>query len=378
MGLEASLPESLSAREAEAVFALAKIHDLSHLVAFALDQKKIRVEEPFGKMLAEKYLAAVYRYERQRYELEQVISLLNKEKILHLPLKGAILRSFYPEPWMRTSCDIDLLVRKEDWERARGLIGEKLGFQEKTQVIYRDVSLYSPGGIHLELHFNIQEEAEAMNRVLDRVWEFCSPEQEGSYTLRADDAFFIFHQVAHAAYHFVNGGCGIRPFLDLFLLSDKCRPDKEVLSGLLKDADLTDFYAHAIALSRVWFGGEMHTSVTTEMERYLLDGGVFGSLDNKVALSASDTGKGTYVFNRIFMPYSRLKTYYKKLERYPFLYPYYQVKRWFRILLGAEKAIALREMRATTGLSSEETKQNKKMKQALGLDSKKRNRKEKQ
>jgi hypothetical protein len=207
-----------------------------------------------------------------------------------------------------------------------------------------------------------------MNRVLDRVWEFAFPKEEGSYTQQTDEAFFVFHQVAHAAHHFGNGGCGIRPFLDLFLLSDRCHPDGNVLSRLLEDADLTDFYTHATALSRVWFENEPHTAVTSEMERYLLQGGVFGTLHNKVALSASDTGKGSYVFRRIFMPYSRLKTYYKELDRYPILYPYYQVKRWFRILFGKETAIAVREMQGVADLSSKEKEQNKKMKEALGLN----------
>ncbi|MBO4954226.1 MAG: nucleotidyltransferase family protein, partial [Clostridia bacterium] len=33
-----------------------------------------------------------------------------------MPLKGAVIRQYYPEPWMRTSCDIDIHVKKDRLE----------------------------------------------------------------------------------------------------------------------------------------------------------------------------------------------------------------------------------------------------------------------
>ena len=42
---------------------------------------------------------------------------LEKAQIPFVPLKGSVIRKYYPEAWMRTSSDIDVLVHKEDVEK---------------------------------------------------------------------------------------------------------------------------------------------------------------------------------------------------------------------------------------------------------------------
>ena len=101
-------------------------------------------------------MLAVYRYEKINYELGRLRKVLNEAKIPFIPLKGSVLRRYYPEPWMRTSCDIDVLVHEEAVDQAAQIIVDKLGYAyEKKQ--YHDISLMSDGGVHLELHHTIKE-----------------------------------------------------------------------------------------------------------------------------------------------------------------------------------------------------------------------------
>ena len=104
-----------------ALFALAKKHDLAHLVGDALDRNGFlsdgaEMRKPF---LRERNMA-VYRYEQQQYDFEQICDTLEDAQIPFLPLKGSVLRGYYPEAWMRTSCDIDILVHchtgRDCWE----------------------------------------------------------------------------------------------------------------------------------------------------------------------------------------------------------------------------------------------------------------------
>ncbi len=60
-----------------------------------------------------------------------------------------------------------------------------------------------------------------MDTILETVWEHASPVKEGEYCYRMTEEFFLFHQITHATYHFISGGCGIRPFIDLALLLQK-------------------------------------------------------------------------------------------------------------------------------------------------------------
>ena len=48
-------------------------------------------------------MIAIYRYEKINYELNRLRSALNEAQIPFIPLKGSVLRQYYPEPWMRTS-----------------------------------------------------------------------------------------------------------------------------------------------------------------------------------------------------------------------------------------------------------------------------------
>ena len=91
-----------------AVFALAKKHDLGHLVAHALAGEKLD-PELLGK--AEKVkLTAVWRVKNIENEQGRVRKCLEGAGIPFVLLKGAVVRDYYPEPWMRTSSDIDVLV----------------------------------------------------------------------------------------------------------------------------------------------------------------------------------------------------------------------------------------------------------------------------
>ena len=50
--------------------------------------------------------------------MEEIRTVFEQQKIFFLPLKGAVIRDFNPEAWMRTRSDIDILIREEDYEKA--------------------------------------------------------------------------------------------------------------------------------------------------------------------------------------------------------------------------------------------------------------------
>ena len=98
---------------------------------------------------------------------------------------------------------------------------EKEGFSVDSEKNYHDISLFSPDNVHLELHFSIKEAQDNIDGLLSKVWDYCVPTENSSYRYKFTSEYFIFHQTAHMSYHFLNGGCGIKPFIDLFLLNKK-------------------------------------------------------------------------------------------------------------------------------------------------------------
>ena len=71
---------------------------------------------------------------------------------------------------MRTSCDIDILVREQDIDTAAQAIGEKLGYRYESKN-YHDISLKSESGVHLELHFSLKENEENIDGLLSDCWQ---------------------------------------------------------------------------------------------------------------------------------------------------------------------------------------------------------------
>ena len=163
-------------------------------------------------------MTQVFRHHRIVAEQKRVCALLQSESIPFIPLKGAVIREMYPESWYRPSCDVDILVKEQDVQRAKSLIMQRLEYTAADTDNFHDVPMYSKGGVHLELHFNILEHRSNIDAVLGRVWEFAAPVSDGAMMHALTPEFLLFHNLAHSYYHFLSGGCGIKPFMDLFVL----------------------------------------------------------------------------------------------------------------------------------------------------------------
>ena len=302
----------LTDEELAKLYKLSKSHDLAHLVGDALIKIGLIEDGEIKTKFQKQMMLAVYRYEKINYELGRLRKVLNEAEIPFIPLKGSVIRQYYPEPWMRTSCDIDVLVHEEAVDQTAQIIVDKLGYTyEKKQ--YHDISLVSDGGVHLELHHTIKENKANIDALLSDCWDYAAP--SGNYEYCFTNEFFYFHQIAHASYHFLHGGCGVRPILDLYLLQRKMPFDNTVLDEMLERSGIKKFFDAAKTLSEVWFGGSEHSEVTQRMEDYLLRGGIYGSTANSMAVGQQkEKGRLGYIINRIWLPYELLCITYPRLK----------------------------------------------------------------
>ncbi|MBR5523709.1 MAG: nucleotidyltransferase family protein [Clostridia bacterium] len=353
---------------APALLALARHHDAAHWVGYALGLKdETLLTSQVGKPFATAQIQAMFRYEGLRYEQQRAMATLEAAHIPFVPLKGAILRDYYPHPWLRTSCDIDLLVSPDHLDRAVDALSTD-GWTPEEKQGYHDRSLYSAGGVHLELHFSLRENRPQLDTVLDTVWEHCTPVEPGRYEHRMDNAYFLFHQVAHAAYHFTAGGCGVRPIVDIRLLTDRIPYDYAAFAQLCDAAGLASFWGQVQALCRIWFDEAPHSALTQQMEHFILTGGVYGTRQNKEAVErAHSGGKGWHILQRIFMPYRLLCLKYPRLERQPYLAPAYQVVRWIQLFTGNKLSTSLRELANTQNATTQEIHSTADLLRQLGL-----------
>lgn len=344
------------------VYILAKKHDLAHMPSQVLAQAGV----PDNKLLKNAAFMAVQRYVQLEYELNQICDTLEQAQIPFIPLKGAVIRNFYPEPWMRTSCDIDILVREEDLEAAAQALVKQLDYTTDYKKKYHDMWLFAPNGTHLELHFSILETMENIDQLLGRVWEFAQPVTQYRYQLSHD--FLAFHLLAHMSYHFSGGGCGIRSLLDIFLLRRQNVYDETVVRGYLAQCGLEKFYDSILTLIAVWFAGAEPTPLTEQMEQFLLMGGAYGTKKQNIIINQQRKGgKMGYLLRRIFMPYRELKFRYRVLEKWPILYPFMVIWRWIELLFGGRMKRSIKEAQIAVKAQKGQSQQVNEFLREIGL-----------
>jgi hypothetical protein len=350
-----SLCSPISDSDIARMFLVAYIHGVARILGSALLNNNLLKGDKSKNFYCEQVYATIYRYENYNYVMEKVCDVLETEKIPYIPLKGSVIKKHYPQPWMRLGCDIDILVHEEDAQKAADTIIRELGYEKKSTGKH-DIQILSTENIYVELHFTLMEEDvfPAMSRVLNKAWEHAKPCEETKNRYEFDDAMFSFYHIAHMAKHFLVGGCGLRPFLDLWLMENSKNYDTPDTVALLKESGLTDFAKVSRKLSRVWFSGEKHDKVTRIMEEYIISGGCFDSKETRMFSQQQKAGgKLKYMFSRLFVSYDALKSQYPIIIMYKFLIPICEIFRIFIFLFGKKKKIRKEYVKNLNNMSDE-------------------------
>ncbi len=341
------------------VYNVAATHDAAHMIAEAAIKygitsgAMVKGDDVYRSFIKAQEMA-YFRHKRHNTAVCELSRVFEKYKIEYVLLKGSVTKEYYPEKWMRLGGDIDILVREEQLFFAVDAIALELGYTTDGVKGFHDMSLFSDDGVHLELHYNVKENMPALDTMLSRAWEFCSGGE--GYRRHMSEEFFILHIVCHMAYHFVGGGCGIKPFSDLMLIRKSTEFDEDLLLSMLDKCGLKEFYKNVIALIDVWFFGKEHTPLTQDMESHVLLAGITRGVDKTVAAEQTRRGgRVGYILSRIFMPYGQLKIRYPRLEGKPVLTPIFTVRRWLSFAFGSKKR-ARHELQATKKIGKDDMK----------------------
>ena len=361
----ACTPETL-----ERVYAIAVKYDLAHLLGIALNKLGLG-DMPAAKSANQQQMLATYRYIQLSHEQAAVSQVLEEGAIPFIPLKGAVMRDLYPESWMRTSCDMDILIHEEDLERATELLKTRLQYTCKGRSPH-DVALDSPGGVHLELHYTVLERTELvmLPKVMETIWEEATPAEGKRYHMVLSDAMFYCYHIAHMAKHFEIGGCGVRSLLDTWILRHRVEFDEKARETLLARGGLTAFAKAAESLSEAWFSGAEKDSLSTQMEQYILTGGLYAGMENRVAVEHARKHRGlSYVLSRVFLPYEVMAGQYPVLKKRKWLLPFCHVMRWCKRLFDGGIRRGAKELQVNATMEEEKVLTTQELLQHLGLHS---------
>ena len=323
------LPDGFAVPDMDALLELSERQDVTHLVCDALLRNGI----PCGsKTLTDRFYAAIWRVEQMDHEMKSMSDLFERHGIDFIPLKGSVLRGLYPERWMRTSSDIDLLLRKEQEKEAEELMVRELGYEYDTDHEYiHHGTLFSPvNHVHVEPHWVLFHDTHSRSscfEVFDRVWERAVPDPAGNgHRYMLSDADVYTYLVAHMEKHFhQSGGCSVKGLLDLWLMDRIPDADREGRDRMLRTVELTRFEDRIKDLIYCWMEGR--PAENEQLEQFILQGTLFGTARTNAEMQAARKGRLGYMAGRIFLPLSQMKLLYPVLEKHPALLPVMWIRR---------------------------------------------------
>lgn len=321
------------------LYNVAITHNVVHIIGYNLLNNGALEGKLYENLYKEQVYAALYRYETLLYDFEEICNIFEKNKIPFIPLKGAVIKDFYPEVWMRIGSDIDILVKKSHISRAIAILTETSYFR-KGEKSDHDVSVISTENINVELHFTLSGKgfSEPVKKILDKVWDYATPVKEGSCRYKLDDSFFYFFHIAHTAKHFTNGGCGIKPLLDLWLIEKKLDCNNAQTQALLEKGKILHFAKEARKLALGWFSEGTLDDTCLLMQDFIFKSGCFGTNETYIITNRYHYGnKAKYIISRLFVSYNELKRQYPIIQKHKILTPIYQIRRLIRLISGEER-----------------------------------------
>ena len=347
--------ELVRSLDLQQLYELSVKHDLAHMVGNALEENRLlSPDDPVTELFDCQSMLAFFRYKQLIYDFELICNALEEAEIPFLPLKGSVIRRFYPEEWMRISCDVDILVSAEHIESAEKVLTQKLQYRRGGKTVH-DISLYTPNDVHVELHFSLMEASAmpAVTSILHRVWDYVRPMDGWRYRLELAPEMIYFYHIAHMVKHVYQGGFGVRFLLDTKLLCDGLRIDAEKRDALLREGGLLTFDSYVRRLSEVWFGeGEMDEELFV-FHQFIIRGGIYGTVENKLAKNSEALSRNRfqYVLYRLIPSPKVIFINYPVTQRHKWLLPAFYVIRPFHRIFTVGRRRVVQELRVQSKLS---------------------------
>ena len=332
--LAPSLPQPPDDLNWPALLALIKAHHLERLIFQALNLGSCQspgyqshFPAAFIAQLRQGSDFDLRRSIRQDYEIERLLDAFEANQIDYLPLKGIVLRRYYPSPDLRYMTDADILLRAEQMALALQIAGE-LGYTLHSDSPHHAV-LHLGAALTIELHRYLMD-----GKLSERIgsgWRLAIREEstQHGYAFSPEDLYC--HLLAHMARHFTSGGVGLRSLIDLFLVvrHDQAKWDTRYLQQKIRDYKLEAFTSSLLKLAENWFGDDPTFNIDDELSRFILSSGMMGHAHHanvqKFSVGKGNPGdlgmKAKITLELIFPGRSNMAVRYPLLKRAPWLLP---------------------------------------------------------
>lgn len=315
------------------VYKLSCRHDVENLTFLSVDKLQSKIDDELYRIWQEAYFKRVKHCAFQDMALDELIQAFTSRGIDCMPLKGSVVKNYYPSPDLRTMSDIDFLVREQNRQIVRDIM-HSLGYEDDI-LDDGQVDGFKRGKLdYIEVHYDFSAKNHVYHEIFTIDWDKLEPTDTPHLFKQTFEELYFFN-VGHYAKNMHNKGMGLKGVVDGYVLW-KCLSDeqKQQLQNRFEEIQLVDFHNSLLKIADVWFNDAVDDGTLNDVQEYLMTRLTYG--DEKTlrvlqTLYADQTSSNTeYIWKKIFPSanslYARYDIQHKCFIFIPFL--------WLRRILG--------------------------------------------
>lgn len=357
--------EVLADADLKQLLIMARKHSVASMVCMALEKTAIfaNADEATKKQWIDAKNKAIRKNMLLDAERKTILHELETQGIWYMPLKGSILKDWYPKPGMREMADNDILFdaskRKEVKAIFQGRGYTVKEYNKSNHDEYEKPPIYN-FEMHVELYHKIYD---TFNEKYADVKQRLIPDAEVPYRLHFTPEDFYVFVIAHAYKHYSSSGTGIRTLADIYIMNQKLggTMNWEYVDSELRGLGIFSYECESRELAQKLFGiAELPTEANLseaeqQMLAYYLGASTYGTIENRTlnqmqklqpdggAITAHTKRK--YLLSRIFPGREWCEAYAPTVYKYPVLLPFFWV--WRLAVKGVKRRdIAKQELEA--------------------------------
>ena len=340
--LKGETPDKARVEEMDlsALYEVCQMHILTACVAYALE--KAGVQDHEFTQAKEKAIRKNILMDADR---AKILKRLEAEKIWYMPLKGALLKDWYPKLGMRQMSDNDILCDGTKRERIRDIMLE-LGFTCEHFGKGNDDAYFRQPVCRFEMHNELFHAGQIGNlhKYYDDVKTRLIKDEDSEYGYHFRMEDFYLYITAHEYKHFAGSGTGVRTLVDTYVFLHKFGDslDQEYLSSELSKLGIADYEKKNRELAMKVFTQEQLTDEEKKLLDYYILSGIYGTVEFNIENSMERNGQGSklrFVLHRLFPPMERIKVFWPFFYKHKWLIPVLWIYRPFRGLIRNRKRV---------------------------------------
>jgi len=325
-GVDGVIPEKefINEVDIEKLYHLSRTHFVDALVGTALKQAGVILPKEWTEHCSKAIRKAIL-FDTERAKL---LAFLEQKGIWYLPLKGIVLKDYYPAIGTRQMSDNDILFDSsfsgvvQAYMESQGYEAVSVGTGVHDS--YKKEPVYN-FELHRALYGGLHQDgwAEYYKNIKDRL----ILDKDSSYGYHFTDEDFYVYIMSHAYKHYIGSGTGLRTLLDFYVYL-KAKPEMDfayiekecealgIASFEKKNRSLCKKVFPAVILKEMTDLQQRLSAEETDMLCYYFSSGVYGTVERGIENSMKKFGKKPngisrlkYLWKRLFPGYETYKYY---------------------------------------------------------------------